>query len=360
MDLQNNNNLKGHYPLYLGGELGLIDNIHETYPQVAKLRDELYRNKWDWREISLAKDARDIVDPTLAAGTKAMTRNLAYQFAADSLVCSSVIQVMGNFCSNPELLGLLQELESNEYVHAMQYSEIAKKAYLEPQELLEEIKSTEPLLDRLRPVADVLEATEKMSHLYALGLETDETRLRRQIIKYHAAVLALEGIGFAGSFAATFGVAKAYKSYEGIKNSVQLITRDELDIHVNIGMTILKILKEEWPEEYAAVLPEIRVMYDTVLKVEDKWLDYMFDGVTVRGLNKELLSKYIYFLAFTVYSAVFDEHDIEQTPNPLPWMSEYTNLGDIQVAAQETQLVNYNVNIINDDVSDDDDLDVTL
>ena len=46
MNLQNDNNNKAHYPLFLGGELGLIDNINETYPEIAELRDELMRNKW--------------------------------------------------------------------------------------------------------------------------------------------------------------------------------------------------------------------------------------------------------------------------------------------------------------------------
>ena len=41
-DINNgNNNSTTGYPLFLGKELGLLDNIHETYPQIAKLRDKM-------------------------------------------------------------------------------------------------------------------------------------------------------------------------------------------------------------------------------------------------------------------------------------------------------------------------------
>ncbi len=353
MNLNNDNNNTGYYPLYLGGDLGLLDNVHECYPEVAEVRDELMRNRWDWREIDLSKDARDMSDPNLEMGRIAMIRNLSFQQAMDSLAATSIIQVMGNFCSNTEMLGLLQEWEGNEYVHGMAYSEITKKVMPDPNEMMEEIKNTAAIITRLEPIQSVFDATHKMSMLYALGLEDDIPRMRKQIIKYHAVLLGMEGVSFTGSFAATFGVNRAFKAYEGVKNHVQLIARDELDTHVDAGLLILGILRDEWPDEYAEILPEIQAFFNELYLSEVEWLDHLFEGIHVRGLNKTLLERYIRFIMGPICIALGLEMPSDFVEeNPLPWMDDYINLGDIQVAAQETQIVNYNVNIIDDDVPD--------
>lgn len=357
MNLQNDNNNTGHYPLYLGEELGLIDNIHECYPDIAKYRDKLMRDRWDWREISLAKDAKDMQNPELREGVLAFNRNLSFQYAADAIAATSIIQVMGPYCTNSEHLGLLQEWEGNEYVHAMQYSEITKKVYPDPNDLMEEIKKNETLIRRLQPIQDIFDETRKMSMLYSLGLDTDKSRHARQIILYHATLLALEGVAFGASFAATFGVSRAYKAFDGTKNAVQLITRDELDTHVNAGKSIMAHLKREWPVEYTLMLPRISEVYRVVYEMEIEWLDHLFDGVSIRGLNKTLLTRYVHWLMASVCDSIGIPflHERERI-NPLPWMDEYLDLGNIQVAAQESQLVNYNVNIINDDLDDDEEM----
>lgn len=351
MNLQNNNNNTGFYPMYLGEELGLIDNIHETYPEIANLRDVLMRNRWDWREIDLSQDARDMHDPDLRDGVLAFNRNLSFQYAADTIASTSIAQVMVPYCSNSELLGLLQEWEGNEYVHAMQYSEITKKVYEDPNELMEEIKANTVLIDRLQPIQDVFDETRKMAMMYELGLDRDRSRHARQIIVYHGTLLALEGIAFAASFAATFGVSRAFKAFEGTKNAVQLITRDELDTHVSAGLAILRNLRKEFPAEYSMAMWQLQKIYDAVYALELEWLDHLFDGISIRGLNKPLLDQYVRYLMAPICDAIGINFNYERVKeNPLPWMDEYLALGDIQVAAQETQLVNYNLNIIDDDI----------
>lgn len=353
MNLQNDNNNTGQYPLYLGGELGLIDNVNETYPQIAKLRDELMRNQWDWREISLAKDAFDIQNPALGSATLGMTRNIEFQYATDSLVAVSIAQVMGNYCSNSELLGALQQWEFQEYVHSMQYSEIAKKAYKDPNFLLNGIKLNDLLIERLQPFVDILDECRKKSFDYALGYDNyTEEEHRLSILRFHFCLLALEGIAFAGSFAATFGVCKAAKAYDGIKNAIQLITRDELDTHVRLGVTILSILKAEWAEEYVVAATEAEELFSVVYDLEKRWsTEYLFKDISIRGLNPGLMDDYTLYLMGAICNAVgvnYNYRPVEE--NPLPFMDEYLNIGDIQVAAQESQLVSYNVNILDDDI----------
>ena len=356
MNLQNNNNNTGKYPLYLGEELGLLDNTNETYPQIAGLRDQLLRDAWNWLEIDLKKDSFDIQNPALSESTAAMTRNLEFQYLTDSLVACNIYQIMGNYCTNTEMLNALQQWEWSESVHALQYSEIVKKAYKDPNALINDMKLNKALNDRLQPVIDIFANAKEMSMHYALGTDKyTEEEHRENIIRFHMTLLAVEGIAFAASFAATFAVCKASKAFDGIKNSVALITRDELDSHVKLGVEVLKILKEEWAAQYAKVAAEMADIYSLVLALEADWAhNYLFEGVKVRGLNAKNLVDYATFLAGGISDIVSIPVQFDRVEkDPLPFMQEYLNLGDIQVAAQESQIVQYNLNILNDDVDSD-------
>ncbi len=352
----NNSNTKG-YPLFLGEELGLMDNIHVTYPEIAKLRDKMITDNWVWTEISLEKDAKDIQNVDLKSSTDIMVKNLAFQYLADSVAeCS--INILDMFCSNTELEGLLKFWSYNEYVHAMQYSEIVKTAFQDSNQLMEEVKRTEPAIRRLEALGKVFEDTRQLGYKYQQGVAIPEKVLRKQILLFIAALTSLESISFATSFAATFAVGKSTKAYDGTIKAVQLIARDELETHVKIDLELLHILrtKEGWEEEYQEVLPLIQELFDNVLVNEKNWADYLFsEGRQIVGLNERNLYAYAKYLAAPIYKVLDLTINFEYPEeNTLPWMKEYLDLDSIQVAPQEAQLNNYKVNVTvdNDDGGD--------
>lgn len=354
----NNNSFKG-YPLFLGKELGLMDNIHVTYPEIEKLRDKMITDNWKWDEISLAKDAKDIQNPNLKSATDIMIKNLAFQYLADSVAeCS--ISILEMFCSNTELEGLLKFWSYNEYVHAMQYSEIVKTAFEDSNQLLEEIKKTEPAIKRLEILGQIFDDTRKLGYRYQSGEVIPEHILRQQILLFMGALTSLESISFATSFAATFAVGRSTKVYDGITKGVQLIARDELETHVKADLEIFNILrnKEGWEEDYQTVKPIIQQLFDTVLSNEKMWADYLFsEGRQIVGLNSKNIFEYAKYLAAPIYKILDLTIDFEYPKeNTLPWMSDYLDLDKIQVAAQEGQLNNYKVNVTLDD-DDGEDLD---
>ncbi|CAH9017376.1 ribonucleotide reductase small chain [Vibrio phage 193E37-1] len=347
----NNNSQKG-YPLFLGEELGLMDNIHVTYPKIADLRDKMITDNWVWTEISLAKDARDIQNPDLKASTDVMIKNLAFQYLADSVAeCS--INILGMFCSNTELEGLLKFWAYNEYCHAMQYSEIVKTAFEDSNHLMEEVKSTEQAIKRLGVLGDVFEKTRQLGYRYQQGQAIPVKTLRKQILLFMAALTTLEAVSFATSFAATFAVGRSTKAYDGIIKAVQLIARDELETHVKADLEIIRILREQegWEEEYQEVLPQIQSLFDTVLENEKEWAEYLFsEGRQIVGLNERNIFEYAKFLTKPVMQVLGLEINFEAPEeNTLPWMQEYLDLDAIQVAPQEGQLNNYKVNVVSDD-----------
>ncbi len=355
---ENNNSQKG-YPLFLGEELGLMDNINVTYPEIAKLRDKMITDNWVWTEISLAKDAKDIQNPDLKASTDIMIKNLAFQYLADSVAeCS--IGILEMFCSNTELEGLLKFWSYNEYVHAMQYSEIVRTAFPDSNSLLEEVKTTEPAIKRLEILGEIFEETRQLGYRYQQGEVIPEKTLRKQLLLFMAALTSLESVSFATSFAATFAVGRSTKAYDGFVKSVQLIARDELETHVKADLEIIRILRKEegWEEEYQEVLPQIQELFDTVLGNEKAWADYLFsEGRKLVGLNERNIFEYAKYLSAPVYKVLGLDITFDyKEENSLPWMSNYLDLDKVQVAPQEAQLNNYKVNVMQDD-DDGEDLD---
>ncbi len=358
IDNENNKSQKG-YPLFLGKELGLMDNINVTYPKIAELRDKMITDNWVWTEISLSKDAKDIQNKDLKASTDIMIKNLAFQYLADSVAeCS--IGILDLFCSNTELEGLLKQWQMNEYIHAMQYSEIVKTAFEDSNQLMEEVKQTAPALDRLSVLGTIFEDTRQMGYKYQQGIDIPEKVLRKQLFRFMAALATLESVSFATSFAATFAVGRSTKAYDGIIKAVQLIARDELETHVKADLEIIRILREDegWEEEYQEVLPEIQSLFETVLENEKFWADYLFsEGRQIVGLNERNIFEYAKYLTAPVMKVLDLSINFEYPKeNTLPWMQEYLDLDATQVAAQEGQLNNYKVNVMSDD-DDGEDLD---
>ncbi|AUR92257.1 ribonucleotide reductase small chain [Vibrio phage 1.170.O._10N.261.52.C3] len=352
-DLENNNNNsdKG-YPLFLGGEIGIIDNINETYPEIAKLRDKMITDNWVWTEISLTKDAKDIQNPSLKSATDVMVKNLTFQHMADTVAQAS-IEILGLFCSNSELEGAIKFWSYNEYVHAMQYSEIIKTAFPDPNDLLEEEKKLAPAVERLKVLGKVFDDTRFMGYRYQMGEDIPEKDLRKQILLFMAALTSLEAVSFATSFAATFAIGRGVKAFDGTIKSVQLIAKDELETHVKLDFAIIDILrnKEGWEEEYQEVLPEIQKLFDLVIENEKAWAKYLFsEGRQIIGLNERNIVDYAYYLATPVYKKLGLTKDfVTPREDPLPWMSDYLDLDAVQLTPQEGQSNNYKVNITKDD-----------
>lgn len=357
---------QGHYPLFLGPDPGSIDNVNETYPEIARLRDELINKKWAWNEINLSKDAQDMQNPKLAADVAVMTETLSFQMAADSLATVGIEDVLGLYASNPELKGLLIEWKASEYCHAMAYSTIAKNTYQDPNDLFRAVSGSEVLLKRLKPISDILERayyigmTNKLSMMDEGGPAYTEETLRTQVLLTLSCIWALEAISFLGSFASTFTLCDATQKFAGVGSTVQLIAMDEA-LHTEFNRTIFDILLKipSWKGTFDRIKPQIQKLFDLVMESERAWAKHLFsEGRQILGLNALLLIQYVEYLAAPVHDYLglikgFKRLDY----NPLPDMDDWMNPDNKQDAGQEKQTNNYKVNTQVDDLDDDEELD---
>lgn len=362
---KNDGNNKGFYPAFLGEDLGMVDNIHMTYPKIDKFVNQLFSDLWKFDEIDLSKDSRDMRDPDLKNATEVMKLTLVYQSVVDSMAAHTIGDVLGMLQSNPEIEDLIKLWSYSETIHAKTYSHITKTTVEDPNEILELGKSHAVILERLKIVTDVLEHTQKLGLQYKLGMEVDQLELKKYIILAIVALFGTEGISFSASFASTFAVCRQTSKYKGIEANVKLIARDEMS-HVKIGAELLNIVLNEptndsphnlgWGNLFPNIKADMQKILDAIRDGERKWAEYLFtEGRQIVGLNEDVLCRYVDKLSYKIYSHLELPTNFEANTNALEWMDDYLDLNLTQQAAQEEQLVNYKLNNIESDVSDEDD-----
>ena len=72
------------------------------------------------------------------------------------------------------------------------------------------------------------------------------------------------------------------------------------------------------------------------------------------GLNEEILCQYVEYIANQRMAAIGLGQPFDISSNPLPWMNNYLNSDNVQVAPQESEISSYLVGQIDAEVSADD------
>ena len=130
---------------------------------------------------------------------------------------------------------------------------------------------------------------------------------------------------------------------EGNAKIIKLIARDE-NLHLASTQMMLKLLKQEDPD-FVKIEEETRdectQMFVDAVDQEKEWAEYLFKDGSMIGLNTELLSQYIEFIATRRMTNVKLTSPYTIKSNPLPWTQKWISGADVQVAPQETEITSY-------------------
>lgn len=354
MTVFNGNNtsyLEDDSPLFLGQALGIHDTLNMKHPYY----DELYKLQksidWSEDEIDLSQSRLDfeLVDKSIS---DIMIKNLAFQAELDSAACRATGNLIAPFCTNSELMRCATKIQEIEYLHATTYIEIVRNCLSNPSDFYNEVYKNEQVLKRAKKVVEVFDEFEKLGSKYILGHKLDESYIRKMIIKYFAALYALERIEFMASFAATFAIAqRGY--FLAIAALVQKIATDELQIHVEFDKYTVNTLAKVWPVEFEETKKEVSQIIDDVVLSEYEWSNYLFsEGRQVVGLTEQLVKDWVDYNAQEVYKSFGIPHK-EITESPLPWMKNWLNINASQNANQEADNNNYQLNSYIDDLDEE-------
>ena len=187
--------------------------------------------------------------------------------------------------------------------------------------------------------------------------------LKKKLFLCMNSVNALEAIRFYVSFACTFAFAER-KLMEGNSKIIRLIARDE-NLHLSSTQHILNLWARNKDDPEMAQIAEdckeeARAIFMNAVEQEKEWADYLFQNGSMIGLNKEILCSYVEYIANQRMTAIGLDAPFDISSNPLPWMNNYLNSDNVQVAPQESEISSYLVGQIDSAVSEDDFADFEL
>jgi len=145
---------------------------------------------------------------------------------------------------------------------------------------------------------------------------------------------------------------------EGSAKIISLIARDE-NQHLVLTQNILNKWRDGDDPEFTEIAKEeesyVRAMFKQCVDEEKAWAQYLFKEGSMIGLNDKLLHNYVEWIANRRMKAIGlkPEYDIPAKNNPLPWTEHWISSKGLQVAPQETEVENYIVGGVKQDVEKD-------
>ena len=334
------------------------------YKQFDQLTDKQLGFFWRPEEVDIYQDAKDFKALT-SHEQHIFTSNLKRQILLDSVQGRAPAESFGSIVSLPELENWIITWTFSETIHSRSYTHIIRNVYSNPSQVFDEMMDIEEIVNCADAISGYYDKLIEMAGYYNLlgeGTHTvngkkvvvDRYEMKKQLYLALMSVNILEGVRFYVSFACSWAFAEL-KKMEGNAKIIKLIARDE-NLHLASTQMLLKLLRKEDPdfEKIAAETEEecIQMFVDAVDQ-EKEWAEYLFKDGSMIGLNTELLSQYIEFIATKRMTNVKLKSPYGKTSNPLPWTQKWISGAEVQVAPQETEITSYVQGGTKQDVSTD-------
>lgn len=335
------------------------------YKQFDKLTDKQLGFFWRPEEVDVLRDANDFKLLT-EHERHIFTSNLKRQILLDSVQGRAPVEAFGPLVCLPELEAWIQTWTFSETIHSRSYTHIIRNVYSNPSVVFDGMIDIDEIMDCAGDISKCYDELIELTSYYNLlgeGTHTvngkkitiDKYEIKKLLYKTLMSVNILEGVRFYVSFACSWAFAEL-KKMEGNAKIIKLIARDE-NLHLASTQSLLKILPKDDPD-YIKIAKETEAeciqMFVDAVDQEKAWAEYLFKDGSMIGLNTQLLSDYIEWIASKRMTAVGlkSPYSVSQA-NPLPWTQKWISGAEVQVAPQETEISSYVVGGVKQDVSED-------
>ena len=334
------------------------------YKQFDGLTDKQLGFFWRPEEVDIYQDAKDFKSLT-EHERHIFTSNLKRQILLDSVQGRAPAESFGSIVSLPELENWIITWTFSETIHSRSYTHIIRNVFSNPSKVFDELMDIGEIVDCADSISeyyDDLIETAGYYNLLGYGTHTvngkeivvDEYELKKKLWLALMSVNILEGVRFYVSFACSWAFAEL-KKMEGNAKIIKLIARDE-NLHLASTQALLKVLKKDDPM-FAKIAEETEAesvqMFVDAVDQEKAWADYLFKDGSMIGLNTQLLSEYVEYIATRRMTNVGLKSPFSVKNNPLPWTQKWISGADVQVAPQETEITSYVQGGTKQDVSAD-------
>ena len=352
--------------LFFGDPVNIARYDKLAYPQLDKITDKQLGFFWRPEEIDLSRDRLDFRKLTQHE-QHIFTSNLKRQIVLDSIQGRAPTETLLNIASVPELEPMILSWGFFETIHSRSYTHIIRNVYADPSEVFDGILDIPEITDCASDITQCYDDFIQYSKYYQiLGLGThgitneqghtrkitlDLLDMKVRLWKVLHAIYALEGIRFYVSFACAWNFAEQ-RTMEGNAKIIKLIARDE-NLHLAMTQHIIKILLKNDPDfAYISenLQDEINRIFQKAIEQEIEWSEYLFKDGSMLGLNHQVLSDYVKWIAAKRMRSIGCKVPFQTSlSNPLPWTEKWLGGSNVQEAPQEVEISSYVMGgVIND------------
>uniref|UniRef100_A0AAU8KZD0 ribonucleoside-diphosphate reductase n=1 Tax=Pantoea phage Survivor TaxID=3232176 RepID=A0AAU8KZD0_9CAUD len=359
-----NNQLLEH--MFLGQNVNVSRYDQQKFEIFEKLIEKQLSFFWRPEEIDVNQDRIDYA--ALPEHEKHLfISNLKYQILLDSIQGRGPNVALLPIASIPEMETWIETWSFSETIHSRSYTHIIRNIVNDPSIVFDSVVGNEHIIARATSVSvyydKLIDLTQKYhQHGYGTHVINGETvvvserELKKALYLCLHSVNALEAIRFYVSFACSFAFAER-KLMEGNAKIIKLIARDEA-LHLTGTQHMLNLMASgkddpEMKEIAEECRQEAYDMFVAVANQEKDWADYLFEGGSMIGLNKEILCRYVEYITNIRMQAVGLDLPFKTTSNPIPWINTWLTSDNVQVAPQEVEISSYLVGQIDAEVKTD-------
>lgn len=359
-------------PMFLGQNVNVARYDIQKYPIFEKLIEKQLSFFWRPEEVDVTKDKIDFNERLEEHEKHIFLSNLKYQTLLDSIQGRSPNVAFLPCISIPELETWIETWAFSETVHSRSYTHIIRNVINDPGEVFDDIVANKEIQQRAESICEHYDDFIEYQHYYnVLGtgkhiitsngdervIDISLKELKRKLFLALISVNVLEAVRFYVSFACSFSFAER-ELMEGNAKIIKLIARDE-QLHLQGTQHMINYLGngsegDEMQEIVSSCKGEMQEIFIAAAKQEKAWADYLFKDGSVIGLNKDILCEYIEYITDERMQAVGLDAYFGRSSNPIPWIDNWLESDNVQVAPQETEISSYLVGQIDSEVTDDD------
>ncbi len=339
---------KETFKLFFGDTGGMLRVDKTDYPVLMNQFKQGFSKVWMYTAVDFKSDITGW-DKLDEVSQRIFLLNNSYQLLMDAGVVN-IYNVLAMLSTNTELKLNYQYIAQNESIHAASYSYGLSQMFgSEAEDKTNIVYEDEFIKSRMNDEVDY------SGELYQrLILDKEEGPEAKKILfKAIVATYVLEHIKFPFSFFATWSLNKTNdNAIQGFSMLLKLIAQDELDYHVPVNKTVLKILREprqnfteEWSKEF------VYWYVEKVTKAEKEWSDYLLKDGEVPGFNKKINNNFIeYFADKTLKDLGLEPLYNAKKTDTVDWYNEYRTINNQNASLQEISNINYNKGVVKDDI----------
>lgn len=359
-------------PMFLGQSVNVARYDIQKYPIFERLIEKQLSFFWRPEEVDVTKDKIDFNERLEEHEKHIFLSNLKYQTLLDSVQGRSPNVAFLPCISIPELETWIETWAFSETVHSRSYTHIIRNVINNPSEVFDDIVVNKEIQKRAESISQYYDDFIEYQHYYnVLGtgkhiisssgdervIDISLKELKKKLFLALVSVNVLEAVRFYVSFACSFSFAER-ELMEGNAKIIKLIARDE-QLHLQGTQHMINYLGNgseggEMQEMVSSCRDEMQAIFIAAAKQEKAWADYLFKDGSVIGLNREILCEYIEYITDERMLAVGLDAYFGRSSNPIPWIDNWLESDNVQVAPQETEISSYLVGQIDSEVSDDD------